>query len=61
LKEVGYEVEDVSNGPEALEKYILYHHHDAVVLDLLMQGMHGADVLQKLMQLNPQLPVIIVR
>ncbi|HWD93867.1 MAG TPA: response regulator [Verrucomicrobiae bacterium] len=59
LEELGYEVEDVSDGAQALERYLL-ERHDAVVLDLLMQGMYGVEVLQKLKQLNPDLPVIVV-
>jgi CheY-like chemotaxis protein len=58
LEELGHEVEDVSDGAQALERYLI-NHHDAVVLDLLMHGMYGMDVLQKLKQLNPDLPVII--
>ena len=58
LEELGYEVEDVSDGAQALERYLL-NQHDAVVLDLLMHGMYGVDVLLKLKQLNPDLPVII--
>ena len=58
LEELGYEVEDVPDGAQALERYLL-NRHDAVVLDLLMHGMYGVDVLLKLKQLNPKLPVII--
>ena len=58
LEELGHEVEDVADGALALERYLL-NHHDAVVLDLLMHGMYGFEVLQKLKQLNPDLPVII--
>ena len=58
LEELGHEVEDVSDGAQALERYLL-NHHDAVVLDLLMHGMYGVEVLQKLRQLNPNLPVIV--
>jgi len=58
LEELGHEVEDVSDGGQALERYLL-NHHDVVVLDLLMHGMYGFEVLQKLKQLNPDLPVII--
>ena len=59
LEDLGYEVEDVSDGAQALERYVL-NRHDAVVLDLLMHGMYGVEVLQKLRQLNPTLPVIVV-
>ena len=58
LEELGHEVEDVSDGGQALERYLL-NHHDVVVLDLLMHGMYGFEVLQKLKQLNPDVPVII--
>jgi two-component system chemotaxis response regulator CheY len=59
LEELGYEVEDASDGTQALERYSL-NRHDVVILDLLMHGMYGGDVLEKLKQLNPALPVIIV-
>ncbi len=58
LEELGHEVEDVSDGAQALEQYLL-NHHDAVILDLLMHGMYGVEVLRKLKELNPQLPVIV--
>ena len=58
LEELGHEVEDVSDGAQALERYML-NRHDAVILDLLMHGMYGVEVLQKLRELNPELPVII--
>jgi two-component system, chemotaxis family, chemotaxis protein CheY len=58
LEELGYEVEEVSDGAQALERY-LFNHHDAVILDLLMHGMYGVEVLQKLKELNPNLPVIV--
>ena len=59
LEELGHEVEEVSDGAQALERYVL-NHHDAVVLDLLMHGMYGVEVLRNLKELNPELPVIIV-
>jgi two-component system chemotaxis response regulator CheY len=58
LEEMGHEVEEASDGAQALERYLL-NHHDAVILDLLMHGMYGVDVLRKLKELNPQLPVIV--
>src|SRR5215469_4346607 len=59
LEELGCEVEDAPDGAQALERYVL-HRHDVVILDLLMHGMYGGEVLQKLRELNPSLPVIIV-
>ena len=58
LEDLGHEVEEASDGAQALERYAL-NRHDAVVLDLLMHGMYGVDVLQKLRLLNPDLPVVV--
>ena len=52
-------VEEASDGAQALERYVL-NHHDLVVLDMVMHGMYGLEVLAKLRELNPKLPVIIV-
>jgi DNA-binding NtrC family response regulator len=54
-----YHVTDVSNGQEALaffEKEI----PDLVVLDIEMPGMSGLDVLQKIKELSPITPVLII-
>jgi two-component system, chemotaxis family, chemotaxis protein CheY len=59
LEELGHEVEEAPGGAEALEKYALGR-HDLVILDMLMTGMYGLEVLQKLKQLNPSLPVVVV-
>src|SRR4051812_37265950 len=58
LEQLGYVVDEASDGATALERYVL-NNHDLVVLDMVMQGMYGLDVLQKFQQLNPKLPVII--
>jgi two-component system chemotaxis response regulator CheY len=58
LEGLGYEVEEAADGAQALERYVL-NHHDAIILDLLMHGMYGVEVLQKLRELNPELPVIV--
>ncbi len=58
LEELGYEVEEAPDGAQALEKYAVGR-HDAVVLDMLMAGMYGLEVLQKLKELNPALPVVV--
>ena len=59
VEELGHEVEEAPDGATALERYVL-NRHDAVILDLLMHGMYGVEVLQKFKQLNPDLPVIVV-
>jgi CheY-like chemotaxis protein len=58
LEELGHEVEDAADGPQALERYVL-NQHDAVVLDMVMHGMYGLEVLTKFKELNPALPVIV--
>jgi two-component system chemotaxis response regulator CheY len=58
LEELGHEVEEAPGGAEALEIYAL-NRHDLIILDMLMTGMYGLEVLQKLKELNPTLPVII--
>jgi CheY-like chemotaxis protein len=58
LEDLGYEVDEAPDGAQALEKYALGR-HDAVVLDMLMAGMYGLEVLQKLKELNPSLPVVV--
>jgi two-component system chemotaxis response regulator CheY len=58
IEELGHSVEEATDGAEALERYVL-HHHDVVLLDMVMHGMYGLEVLTKFKQLNPQLPVII--
>jgi CheY-like chemotaxis protein len=59
LEELGHEVEEASDGAQALEQYVL-HRHDLIILDMVMHGMYGMDVLSKFKELNPQLPVIVV-
>ena len=59
LQELGHTVEEATDGAQALERYAL-NRHDVVILDMVMHGMYGLEVLTKLRQLNPTLPVIIV-
>lgn len=59
LEELGCEVEEASDGAQALELYAL-NRHDIVVLDMVMHGMYGLEVLVKLRELNPTLPVVVV-
>ena len=58
LEELGHEVEEASDGAQALEQYVL-NRHNLVVLDMVMHGMYGLEILQKFKELNPGLPVII--
>lgn len=58
LEDLGHSVEEATDGAQALERYVL-NRHDIVILDMVMHGMYGLEVLQKFRQLNPALPVII--
>ncbi len=58
LEEEGYEVYSAMNGPEALEQ-VEKVQPDLVVLDINMPGMDGIEVLRKIKEKHPQLPVIL--
>lgn len=58
VSEIGYHVEEASDGAQAIEKYFLGR-HDLVILDMVMTGMYGLEVLAKLKELNPTVRVII--
>lgn len=58
LEELGYAVEEATDGTQALERYFL-NRHDLVILDMVMNGMYGLEVLAKLKELNPDVRVII--
>jgi two-component system chemotaxis response regulator CheY len=59
LESGGFEVVEAEDGMAALERYFL-EKPDLVLLDLVMKGMYGLDVLTKLRQLDPSARVIVV-
>ena len=59
LESDGFEVVEAEDGMAALERYFL-EKPDLVLLDLVMRGMYGLDVLTKLRQLDPSARVIVV-
>ena len=59
LESAGYEVAEAEDGLNALERYFL-EKPDVVMLDLVMKGMYGLDVLTKLRELDPDVKVIVV-
>jgi two-component system chemotaxis response regulator CheY len=59
LEEAGFEVVDADNGLAALERFAI-DKPDVVVLDLVMKGMYGLDVLGKLLELDPAARVIVM-
>jgi two-component system, chemotaxis family, chemotaxis protein CheY len=58
LEEMGHSVEEASDGAQALERYFI-NRHDLVVLDMVMNGMYGLEVLAKMRELNPEVRVIV--
>ena len=60
LKRFGYQTVLASSGEGALETYqILKDKIDLIILDLNMPGMGGQKCLEQLIQLNPQIKVIV--
>jgi two-component system chemotaxis response regulator CheY len=54
-----FEVVEAEDGMIALEKYFI-EKPEVVMLDLVMKGMYGLDVLTKLRELDPAARVIVV-
>jgi PAS domain S-box-containing protein len=59
LKNEGYSVVGVSSGEEALDKLKDYK-PDLILLDIMMPGMSGVDVMEKVKKLSPETVVIVV-
>lgn len=59
LEHAGYDVVEAEDGLSALERYAL-DKPDVVLLDLVMKGMYGLEVLAKLRELDPAARVIVV-
>jgi len=59
LETAGCEVVEAENGLDALERYFL-DKPDVVLLDLVMKGMYGLDVLHKIRELDPNARIVVV-
>ena len=59
LESAGYAVVEADDGLVALERFFL-EKPDLVLLDLVMKGMNGLDVLQKLTEIDADARVIVV-
>jgi two-component system chemotaxis response regulator CheY len=58
LESANYEVVEADDGMAALEMYFL-EKPSLVLLDLVMKGMYGLDVLAKLRQMDPNTLVVV--
>lgn len=58
LEELGYTVDDAPDGARALERFVVQP-PDLVILDMVMSGMYGLDVLAQLRALDPGVRVIV--
>jgi len=58
LESAGYEVVEADDGMAALELYFL-EKPNLVLLDLVMKGMYGLDVLVKLREMDPKALVVV--
>ena len=59
LESAGYAVAEAEDGLVALERYFL-DKPDLVLLDLVMKGMNGLDVLSKLTQMDGHARVVVL-
>jgi CheY-like chemotaxis protein len=59
LLRAGYEVEGV-DGPEAALERLEVDSFDCVVTDLIMPGLSGLEVLRRVKEHDPELPVVVV-
>lgn len=59
LEGAGFEVVEAEDGLAAIERYFL-EKPDVVLLDLVMRGMYGLEVLEKLRELDDNARVVVV-
>ncbi len=60
LNDFGYEVVCAGDGEEALELFReLAHKIDVVLLDMIMPGLNGREILGRLQQIRPDVKVIL--
>ena len=58
FEDEGYEVVSAYNGDQAIDKFQA-EKPDLVILDINMPGMNGIEVLRRLKEMSPDLPVIL--
>jgi two-component system chemotaxis response regulator CheY len=58
LEAQGHTVEDAADGASGLERFLL-NSPELVILDMVMTGMYGLDVLAKMKELDPAVNVVV--
>ena len=56
LQRSNYDVDNAADGLEGLEK-MMSHTYDLIMLDLIMPNSNGLDILEKIKENDPSLPV----
>jgi two-component system chemotaxis response regulator CheY len=59
LEGAGYDVVEAEDGMAAIERYFV-ERPDVVMLDLVMKGMYGLEVLSKLREMDPDARVVVL-
>jgi two-component system chemotaxis response regulator CheY len=59
LESAGYEVAEAEDGLSALERYFI-EKPDVVLLDLVMKGMYGLEVIAKIRELDANARIVVV-
>jgi two-component system chemotaxis response regulator CheY len=59
LEGAGYQVVEAEDGMAAIEQYFV-EKPDVVMLDLVMKGMYGLEVLSKLREMDPDARVVVL-
>ena len=59
LESGGFEVVEAEDGIAALERYFI-EKPDAVLLDLVMKGMYGLEVLARIREMDPKARIIVI-
>ena len=54
-----FEVDTTTNGPDALRR-VEERHYDLIILDIMMPGMDGLEVLQRVKETHPDIDVVMI-
>ena len=60
LREVGHEVHEASGGSQALAKLAAGLEIDVLVTDYMMPRMNGAELAERVREISPKMPVLVV-